>query len=96
MYYTKCYPPLPSHLLHPRFFLSWFPTLKMYVIRSSETSIRVLTTRRYIAEYDTIIITVVGTSHPIREVHNSEYELQCRHLGAEIGVTSHFLPGRRV
>jgi hypothetical protein len=41
---------LPSHLLRAAFLLCWFPTLKMEVIPSSETSIHIQTTRQYIPE----------------------------------------------
>jgi hypothetical protein len=44
----------PSHLLHARFLLGRFPTLKMKVIRSSETWIHIQTTRRYSPEDDNI------------------------------------------
>jgi hypothetical protein len=44
----------PSHLLHARFLLGTFSTLKMGVIRSSETWIHIRTTRRYIPEDDNI------------------------------------------
>jgi hypothetical protein len=39
---------LPSHLLHSRFLLGRFATMKMEVMRSSETSVHVRTTRHYI------------------------------------------------
>jgi hypothetical protein len=42
---TKC-----SHLLHTGFLSGWFSDLKMEVIRSSETSVNVRTTRCYILE----------------------------------------------
>jgi hypothetical protein len=40
----------PSHLLHAGFLLVWFWTLKMEVIRSSQTSVQIQYTQRYIAE----------------------------------------------
>jgi hypothetical protein len=39
-----------SHLLHSGFLLGWVSTLKMELIRSSETSVHIRTTRRYIPE----------------------------------------------
>jgi hypothetical protein len=41
---------LSSHLLHVGFLLGWFSTLKMDVILSSETSVHIRTTLRYIIE----------------------------------------------
>jgi hypothetical protein len=41
---------LPSNLLNAGFLLGWFSTLKMEVIRSSETSVHIRITRRYIPE----------------------------------------------
>jgi hypothetical protein len=38
----------PSHLQHSGFFVSWFSNLKTEVIRSSETSAHIRTTRHYI------------------------------------------------
>jgi hypothetical protein len=42
--------PRPSHLLHSGFLLGWFSNLKMEVIRSSETSVYIRATQRYIPE----------------------------------------------
>jgi hypothetical protein len=41
---------LPIHLLHAGFLLDWFSTLKTEVILSSETSVRIWTSRSYIPE----------------------------------------------
>jgi hypothetical protein len=43
---------LPTHLLEAGFLLCWFLALNMEVIRSSETSVHIQTTRRYIPEDD--------------------------------------------
>jgi hypothetical protein len=41
---------LPSHALHMGFLLCCFTTLKIDVIYSSEASVHIISTRRYIAE----------------------------------------------
>jgi hypothetical protein len=53
-----------SHLLYA-FLLGWFSTLKMEVIRSSETKVHIWTTQRYISQtMATFITTAVRTSDP--------------------------------
>jgi hypothetical protein len=47
---APCRPYVPSHLLHAGFLLSSFSTLKMEVIRSSETLVHIWTSRRYIQQ----------------------------------------------
>jgi hypothetical protein len=46
---------LPNHLLKAGFLFCWFSTLKTEVIISSETSVHILTTRRYIPEDGNIL-----------------------------------------
>jgi hypothetical protein len=41
---------MPNHLLHSGFLLGSFSTPKMEVMRSSETSFHIWTTRRYVPE----------------------------------------------
>jgi hypothetical protein len=62
----------PSHMLNAGFLLCWFSTLKMEVIRSTETSFRTRTTPHYIPQADNIrryrcedlVGIVVRTSNP--------------------------------
>jgi hypothetical protein len=55
---------VPSQLLHAGLLLYWFSTLKMEVICSSETSVYIRTTRRYIPEDYILITTTVRASNP--------------------------------
>jgi hypothetical protein len=51
-----------SHLLQPGSLLGLFSTVKMDVVRSSEKSVHIRTTRRYSREGGNVITTAVRTS----------------------------------
>jgi hypothetical protein len=81
---------VPSHLLHAGFLLSWYSTLKTEALRSSETSVLIQTTPRFISE-DGNIKCRFSLFRKLHLLYNfrSDYKLFRRILGSRqsAGIT---------
>jgi hypothetical protein len=70
----------PSHLLHADFLLGWFSSFKMWVMHSSETSVYMRTTRRYIPEDGNVngVLCIIWTWHSKNPWNDISFLLICR------------------